>query len=121
MSKKYFATDKERETAVDHLLYDAEGNRTAETDEEIVALQEQMIAEGFGEYDRDGDFYFYETLEEMIVIEEPALEAWEEDSNDNPYNRLVEAAADLYGPFNETEIVKIVLEAIAQKHLGGVH
>ena len=121
MSKKYFATDKEQAAAVDHLLYDGEGNRTADTDEEIAELEKKMVAEGFGEHDSDGDFYFYETLEEMTVIEEPALEVWEEDPNDNAYSRLVDAAVEMYGTWNETEIVKIVLEAIAKKHLGGVH
>ena len=124
MSKKYFATKAEQKLEVDVIFEEFGENGLDWNDEQ---LEEKFIAEEYGARDSDGDFLFFDTLEEMNPLANKPLEdgeireMWEDDDVDCVREKLMSAAVEMYeGPWDESEIIAIVLEAIAVKHLGGV-
>jgi len=116
--KRLFTTDEEQRKALE--LEYGEMEWDGETDWEA-----RMVEDGFGYIStRDDEYYMYETLEARQSDRGTKLEMWEEIDNDDegPFNGLIDAAVALYdNGYTETDIMKMVMVAIANKHQGGVH
>ena len=97
-------------------------------DKDLPAWFKKCEAEGYGYFDSDGDFMFNTPLEDFACTINRGRDMTEiadvfiNDDDDTTYEEdLKQTVLDMYPIYNESEILKLVVEFIAKEHCGGVN
>ena len=100
-------------------------------DAELDEFFKKCEAEGYGYFDSDGDFMFNTPLEDFTTSTTTypkerdmteIADIFDDEQDDTTYEEdLKQTVLDMYPIYNESEILKLVVEFIAKEHCGGVN
>ena len=97
-------------------------------DAELAEFFKKCETEGYGYFDCDGDFMFNTPLEDFACTINRGrdmteiADVFDDDDDDTTYEEdLKETVLAMYGLYNETEILNLVVEFIAKEVHGGVN